>query len=365
MFLKYHYIIFSLFLLISSCATKEKIIDKKFNAVWKKYFEKSYDKTSQITIFIVTNRKKNSEKFSCEMGSFGVFKSDELTFGKCNINVPKDHEIGIIPDVVTKKGFIHKEFKILQESSLDKDQLVLNIKNTKRNPLIFVHGFNVKYHEALIRAASLAYDLKYQGDIILFSWPAGGSSDSLTMINNTYKNNLLNSKNSINDFSKLLVSLKNNNITPNILVHSMGHQVVLNSLDALSKKYPKDTFVNNLILNAPDFAIDQFIEIKGNIQKIANKVTIYCAKNDKAILVSHEINKSKRVGECLVIDSTLDKKIELIDVSEVNNSFLGHGYYYSKEVLADVFQNLVGIDASKRIFLAKKDFFEKQYYLKK
>jgi len=55
----------------------------------------------------------------------------------------------------------------------------------------------------------------------------------------------------------------------------------------------------------------------------------------------------------------------LIDVTLVNNSFLGHGYYYSREVLTDMFQNLIGIKASRRMFIVEKDFHENQYYLRK
>ena len=47
------------------------------------------------------------------------------------------------------------------------------IKKMGRTPLVFVHGFNVRYQEAVLRAAQINYDLKYQGPIILFSWPAG------------------------------------------------------------------------------------------------------------------------------------------------------------------------------------------------
>jgi len=355
-----------LLLLVVSCGgTKEEAIKVGLVDSWDKYYVNDYDKTAQVDVYVVTNRNKKSKDFSCEIGVFGVEESKKVNFGSCKINVPKHHIVGSIPDVITNKGLIHKHFKILQEESLEKDNLVARIKQTRRSPLIFVHGFNVKFHEAVIRSSQIAHDLKYQGPIILFSWPAGGDGSTVSMIDQTYRDNLKNAKFAINDFSQFLVLLKNNGITPNILVHSMGHQLVLNSLEVLNKKYPDDKFMDKLILNAPDFEVDRFNEIKKNIQSVANNVTIYCAKNDKAIAASNNINGSKRLGECLIIDAKHDTKIDLIDVTLVNNSFLGHGYYYSREVLTDMFQNLIGIKASRRMFIVEKDFHENQYYLRK
>lgn len=352
-------------LLLSSCQSKEKILRQNFNSSWNEYFEKSYDKTSQIDIFVVTNRNKLSNEFSCKEGAFGSDLSTRIIIGRCNINVPKNYKIGYIPEIVSDLGMLHKDFKILQEESFEQNDLVAKIKDTKRNPLIFVHGFNVGFNEAVARSAQIAHDLKYQGPVILFSWPAGGDDSSVVEIDKVYKSNFKNAKLAINDFVEFLVLLKNNDITPNIMVHSMGHQTVLNGLNSLAKKYPKDEFVNKLILNAPDFEVEKFVAMKEPLQKVADNITIYCASNDKAISVSRAINGSKRLGECVMLDAKVDTKIDLIDVTKVNISLLGHGYYYSREVLNDIFQNLVGIEAKKRIFIVEKDFYEGQYYLRK
>lgn len=356
---------FLLLLVTISCETKEQAMKVGLTVTWDKYYANDYDKTSQIDVYVVTNRNKLSKDFSCEKDSFGVSESKKITFGRCNINVPKHHEVGVIPTVITSKGLIHEHFKILQEESFDKENLINRLKKSERSPLIFVHGFNVKLHEAVIRSSQIVHDLKYQGPIILFSWPAGGDGDSVFQIDKTYTQNLINAQLAINEFSQFLVLLKNNKIIPNVLVHSMGHQVVLNSLDALNKKYPKEIFIDRLVLNAPDFEVARFNEIKNNIQNVANNVTIYCAENDKAIIASTSINGTKRVGECLIIDAKKDTKIDLVDVTRVNNSLLGHGYYHSKEVLTDMFQNLIGIKAARRMFVVEKDFHENQYYLRK
>jgi esterase/lipase superfamily enzyme len=39
---------------------------------------------------------------------------------------------------------------------------------------VFIHGFNVTFEDALLRAAQLKYDLNFSGEIVLFTWPSRG-----------------------------------------------------------------------------------------------------------------------------------------------------------------------------------------------
>jgi esterase/lipase superfamily enzyme len=38
--------------------------------------------------------------------------------------------------------------------------------------LVFVHGYNTSFDNAIRRAGQLAYDLKFDGPVFLFSWPS-------------------------------------------------------------------------------------------------------------------------------------------------------------------------------------------------
>ena len=38
--------------------------------------------------------------------------------------------------------------------------------------LVFVHGYNVDFDNAVRRAGQLAYDLNFDGPTFLFSWPS-------------------------------------------------------------------------------------------------------------------------------------------------------------------------------------------------
>ena len=42
----------------------------------------------------------------------------------------------------------------------------------RREALVFVHGFNVSFENALFRAAQISYDTNFDGPVFLFSWAA-------------------------------------------------------------------------------------------------------------------------------------------------------------------------------------------------
>jgi esterase/lipase superfamily enzyme len=132
----------------------------------------------------------------------------------------------------------------------------------------------------------------------------------------------------------------------------MGHQVVL---PALSSKFRSDQkpFLGELILNAPDFDLQEYRRIHNDILGSASRVTLYCSPGDNALVASQKVNGNPRVGMCARFDG-----IDIINVNEVDDPVLGvgglgHGYYSSRPILTDIYQVLLGIKAEKRLFIRK------------
>lgn len=357
---------------LSSCATnKGEKLQKDLGKVWSEYFTKDFSKKNTVKIFVVTNRdfKIHNLGFGCNDRHFGVKTDANLKYGSCLIKIPRNHTIGKIELAKNDKKYLHNQFKALKTKPLTQENLVESIKKTQRTPLVFVHGFNVHYEEALLRSAQIAYDLKYQGPVILFTWPAG-SGDGVfddVLFGKTYQNNLVNAKASIEVFKNLLLEFQRNKIKVNLIAHSMGHQVVLPALQQIGKsnlnKSSEKYVVNELILNAPDFSSKKFTKISKEIKKTNKRTTIYCSYNDKAIIASQAYNQNSRLGGCSFL-----KNIDNINVSLVDDQTLGlgHGYYSSRPILSDIFQTILGIDVEKRLFIKKSAPYSKEnYYLRK
>jgi esterase/lipase superfamily enzyme len=340
--------------LTASCSgSKDEKLQKNLKPVWNEYFEQNFNDTAAVNIFVVTNRKAKNNLFGCNNDTLGTTVDSNLKFGICGVNVPKNHSIGDIVLAKDAQQSSQNYFKILNAQPLSEEDLIEMIKKTNRTPLVFIHGFNVRYQEAILRAAQIAYDLKYQGPVILFTWPAGASEGFFddALLNKTYENNLTAARASIPFFKNFLLDLAKNNLKINLMVHSMGHQTALPALRQLSVEKQK-TVISELILNAPDFDAKEFSTFVNNIISISNRVTLYCSSNDKAMLASKTFNDGERLGACRSFSNVDSINVSLIDSSALS---LGHGYYSSRAILNDLFQVLLGIDAEKRLFIKKSE----------
>jgi len=339
------------------------ILQKKLQPTWQKLFKNNYDDDAQIKVMIATNRLRKSVDFGCDDENFGVNFDKIITYGFCNIKVSKFHEIGNISSSKDNKDNKENDnFKIINSQNFSEIEFFNELKNNSITPLVFVHGFNVRYKEAIFRASQIAYDLKYQGPIILFTWPSGAKDGFFeeAMLNKTYELNAQNVKSSIDPFAKFLEEFKKNNIKINLMIHSMGHQLALEAINKISKNSSKEILINELFLNAPDYEAQGFKSIVSNIKKITNHITIYCSTNDKAMIASKIFNKNDRLGDCTNID-----EIDVINVSGIDDSSmgLGHGYYSSRDILSDMYLTLLGLDVKQRLFISKSPKIKSEKYL--
>ncbi len=333
--------------------------------LWNNFYKEDFTDTRSVDVIVVTDRKLKGKNFGCSNNNFGVEMDLATRYGVCKINVPKNHSTGQYNLTRDNRQSSHNFFKILNSKILQSSELMEYLKKTKKIPLVFVHGFNVKYEDAILRAAQIAFDIKYQGPVILFSWPAGAGDGFFDdkMITKTYESNLKNAKASIESFKKFLTELSINDIKINLLAHSMGHQVVLPALKEISVSNNHKSVINELILNAPDFEANEFLKYIDNIKEISRRITLYCSYNDKALMASETYNKSERLGACTFSENIDSINVGLIDAPSIGE--LGHSYYASRAILGDVFLVLMGIDAEKRLFIKKSEpNSTEKYYLR-
>lgn len=344
-------------------------LQEKLQGVWKQYFVEEFNDSRSVNVMVVTNRQFKGKGFGCTDDYFGTGIDTNFRLGVCRVNVPRNHSTGEVNFTTNQRESSHDYFKILAQKELNLATLVDYLKKAKRSPLIFVHGFNVKHEEAVLRASQITYDLKYQGPVILFSWPAGAGSSFLDdkLIQRTYAANFKTAQSSVSLFKLFVSKLIENKIIPNIVVHSMGHQVVLPALFDLGKTGQLQVTdsqmpLGEVILNAPDFDSDLFVKNIDVIKNLSRRVTLYCSYNDKAMFASETLNSSKRLGGCTYMEG-----VDSINVSLLDNSTFGlnHGYYASRQILTDVFQVLLGIEADRRLFMKKSEpNSTEKYYLR-
>lgn len=329
-------------------------------------FSEPYDDTRAVDVLYATNRVPGSDMTSCDANAFGNQVSPGMSYGVCRVNVPKRHAVGGFEAAPDPRADPHKYFRVMSQTPVSSDTFRAQLAHGRPDVLVFIHGFNVKFDEAVLRAAQIAYDLKFQGQVVLFSWPAGAPPGLFgnTFINRTYDFNKASAARSVKPAEDFFLLLSGLGKTSHVMVHSMGHQVAVPAL-AASVGASTVPYIGELILNAPDIPVRDFAAAAPALKLAARRITVYCSYNDNAIAASEVYNKGRRMGGCELIDGVDVVNVGEIDAPALGIGGLGHGYYASRPILTDIYQLLLGADAPRRQFIRRSEVNSTEnYYLR-
>lgn len=324
--------------------------------------------TKEIPVYVITNRTTDGNSEDCS-NKFLKNSPETVKYIICLINVPREHSIGSLD--TSNDSILNRNIYFYSKgyNKLDKKDFFNNLKD-KKEILIFVHGFNVEFEEAIYRASQIHYDLKFQGTTILYTWPAGPQGGFLSsfMINETYRVNQQHAKISIPIFKNFLQELFDivaEDTKIYLIVHSMGHQIVIPALVELSKSNQlKNKKIQEIVFNAPDYPVEEFKQDAKVITNTANRITIYCSPNDNALKASETVNKNRRIGQCYKVDGLDVINVKRVDSPILGVGGLGHGYYSSRAILTDLYQLFLGIEVKKRLFITKSEQSTEDYILR-
>lgn len=202
----------------------------------------------------------------------------------------------------------------------------------RKDVFVFVHGFNVSFEDAARRTAQIAYDLRFEGAPVFYSWPSQAGLLQYTV-------DETNVEWTVPHLRQFLMKIANHSgaDSVNLVAHSMGNRALTNALKGLSYRLKGEKLFREVVLTAPDIDAEIFKrDIAPAIVKTANRVTLYASSNDEALLLSKKIHGAPRAGDS-GSDLMVIPGIETIDVSQVDTSLLGHSYYGSNQsVLSDM-----------------------------
>jgi esterase/lipase superfamily enzyme len=203
--------------------------------------------------------------------------------------------------------------------------------STRRDILLYVHGYNVSFDDAARRTAQLAYDLTFDGPAAFFSWPSRGTLEGYVADEDAASQSIPN----ILAFLQLL--LRSPEVRRvHIIAHSLGARPLTNALLQLAPE--ESARIGEVILAAPDINAEVFTtQIAPQLGGHGTRVTMYSSSKDRALEASakfHAFPRAGMSGQWLLVLPPL----ETIDASRVDTDWLGHSYYAStKEVIDDLF----------------------------
>ena len=193
-----------------------------------------------------------------------------------------------------------RDFVILRADRMDLAQAKANFDaRIKRMPgrrvLIFVHGFNTRFEEAVYRFAQIVHDARVDVAPVLFTWPSGGRVTDYVYD----RDSAVYSRDALEAVLQALV--KDPNVDSiSILAHSMGNYLAIESLRQMSiRDHGLSPKIRDVMLASPDIDVDvfrrQIAEIDAGPRPA--QFTLFISRDDRALgLSSFLARDSTRLG---------------------------------------------------------------------
>jgi esterase/lipase superfamily enzyme/Tfp pilus assembly protein PilF len=279
----------------------------------------------------------NAVSYSGERGA--------LSFGLASVRIPTKHNIGQIELAsnwtlfgITLSSTTPNErdhMIIKQVASLSDDAFDRAAKGKgSKTALVFVHGFNTTFEDALYRNAQIAWDLQYNGLSVLFTWASRGKvTDYIYDKESAYL--------ARDAFIALLEKLNRNYGIEqvNVLAHSMGNLIVVDAL-ANYARTSNPIHVAHVVMAAPDVDRNQFLTLAPVAKTVVGGMTIYVSSADRALAASRRLaGDVPRAGDVPADGPIILPNVETIDVTAMGENIFGlnHSVFAaSRDVMEDI-----------------------------
>jgi esterase/lipase superfamily enzyme len=272
----------------------------------------------------------------------------KVHYGTCMVEVPRSHRFGSTGTSFYKR-WLRLEFKDdhLKLRTIkpigDEDSFIEEMRSEleaqpekDRVALVYLHGYNTSFEEAAIRAAQIGVDLKVTGVTAFYSWPSMAAAKG-------YPADIARVEASEAQIAEFLsaIATRSGAKVVHVLAHSMGNRGFARAVSRITSVAASAGTVRfgQILLAAPDIDVDLFKALAVAYPRIAKRTTMYVSAKDRALEMSSWLQDSNRAGFTPPV--TVVDGIETIEVSAIDLTMLGHGYYAEAEaVLYDMKQLL-------------------------
>jgi esterase/lipase superfamily enzyme len=220
-----------------------------------------------IKVFYATDRGRSGNQapnlfYSDERPPFGGGgdtgpgpQPEFFEVGTSEVSIPRDHRLAEIE----RPSLLRLEFRedpekhvvILDVNPEARGQYFSRLRDAvtqseQHEALIFIHGYNTSFAEAIRRTAQIAYDLGFSGAPICYSWASHGSPLYYVADETNAQWTGLH----LINFLKAVQAESGARVI-HLIAHSMGNRPLLQALNALSANIASGGQFHEVILAAP------------------------------------------------------------------------------------------------------------------
>jgi esterase/lipase superfamily enzyme len=298
---------------------------------------------TDITVWYGTNRAP------AEPGGadpYGVLVDDRLHLGRCVVRIPDHVEYGRVRSRLRQRvAGLTEEYALVGHQRLapgdywaDLARALNGAPFDRRDAVVHIRGYRCLFHEAAVASAQLHADLKVRGVSAFYSFPSRGTRSGYWADDDAAQH----AERYLYDYLRALAA------SPaigkvHVIAYSMGSRPLLRvAMRAAQQAADSGGLrLGQVVLAGADVAQHFFRNEAACFREIADGVTLYVSSGDMALKGSALVHLTPRAG--LAPPLTIVDDVATIDVSDVDMSLLGHGYFQRADaVLNDLHGILAG-----------------------
>jgi esterase/lipase superfamily enzyme len=253
--------------------------------------------TSRVDMLVVTTRSPSKDPGLLYTGG----RDRNYSVDEISVSIPPDsaRKVGEVQWPRRLPPNPEKDFTTVAVKRLPPDAVAgrawlrRNLPKS-RKVLVFVHGFNNRYGDAVYRFAQIVHDSNADAAPILFTWPSAGKLFDY----NYDRESTIYSRDGLETVLRLLAEDSQvSDVT--VLAHSMGTWLTMESLRQMAirdrRVAPK---IKNVILASPDIDVDVFRRQFRDLGDRHPKFTVFVSRDDRALAVSRFVaGNVNRLGQ--------------------------------------------------------------------
>lgn len=231
---------------------------------------------------------------------YGGERAEELSAASIVVSIPPPatREVGQVQWPKRLPADPSREFSTVSVTPMtDVSQARTWVKThlpASRRVLVFVHGFNNRYEDAVYRFAQIVHDSGADVAPIMFTWPSRAS-----VFDYVYDKESTNySRDALEELLRRASS--NPEISEvTIMAHSMGSWLTVEALRQMAIRDGRVAAkIQNVILASPDLDVDVFRKQWEAMGDMKPKFTLFVSRDDRALGISSRISGNiERLGQ--------------------------------------------------------------------
>ena len=256
-------------------------------------------------------------------------RSPERAFARIDVTVPAIHKVGQVERPHQSRPDPSKYFTARSISAYDGAGTFARRVSDAANAaggraLVFVHGYNTPFDEAVYRATQIVHDAAYTGAPVLFTWASGGRA-----IDYVYDRD---SANIARDaLEALLIELSRSGVRRiDIVGHSMGAWLTMEALRGLAIGGDRDLRgkLGDVVLASPDIDVDVFKSQMRRYGVPDRPFVVLLSDDDRALRFSSLISgQQPRLGDYRNAADIAGLGLVVVDLTNVK---AGDSFNHSK-----------------------------------